>query len=123
MEPNFPNPRLFSLQKFFQLLLLFSPESSLSPFLLLTLTLPPVQFLKVLPAFSLLFLFTFSVVSSSSALLKSRHASASINHKTVTPPCLCMPNSILPYLPFIYIANKQKMEVPPHVFSFKIPCG
>ena len=42
---------------------------------------------KVFPAFSLLFLFTFSVVSSSSALLKSRHASASINHKTVTPPC------------------------------------
>ena len=34
---------------------------------------------KVFPAFFLLFLFTFSVVSSSSALLKSRHVCASKN--------------------------------------------
>ena len=72
---------------------------------------------KVFPAFSLLFLFTFSVVSSSSALLKSRHVCASKNHKTVTPPCT--PNSILLYLPFIYIANKQKWRFLPMFFLLK----
>ena len=87
MRPTFGqclNLRLISPEHrgVFQLLLLFSPESSLSPFLLLTLTLPPVQFLKVTKSsqlFPLLFLFTFSVVSPSSALLKSRHVCASKN--------------------------------------------